>query len=1835
MDASDDSSSSSDEGNFAALQAQQQQRRQHRRPPAPTTTNHSKYYRTNSDDDGNVDLEQILREDEDDDDDSNEDDSNDNSNTFPSRSSRSGNNIWDSRTTLSDDDDEDNHKNGMSAYPPSSLTTTSTAHNPEEWDVLQAILGEDDDDDDDSNEERGAQGDFHLGDSSHRKHHPEDDNSSDWIQAQKIKSSHVVHNNHFRSSNNHNNNVDAILQSDEEDDDDGDEINSRDGTNNRVSSNFIRPEDDDDDMSDLESPSEIMMQGGGSSPIQKQTQKQQQIRSKKLLPKLLVREEDLQPEEELTEASKKSLAFARAYEKKLLRSGHRDIVSPLMVKRRLRPKIELDTRMQRKRNDAAKELSSSSAHKTLGNDKDRFAVSVAKASSSSSATRFNFSGVVENKTMQGVSAQLMKKTKGKNGEPMVPDLPTALAVNSRFIAAGTQRGIVLVFDLFEVLRQRLGATVQPDSNFNPRTAGSVTTVDLSSMNGEVLVAGYTSGMIVLWDVIKGAILRTVNETQHPSPITTLRFLNDLKLVSVDASGVVNKLNFSKNIFGNYSVDSECLLDGTAGQILAMNALEPFAAVGKHLSNEPVHPSVEKLILVALSSERSSFAVAVEPSVHVLHRWARPPPERMEPPASSGIEMNSGQVYLPCLSWGWALISGGGNTISPILARAWGCCMQLLRASFPEGENNLSQEIFQWPAFGIHDEFDADAPVVALEWLSERSMVYLTVTNEFTVIDTVMMTLLERLDFSGIRLVYAEFSLSRTAKDVSEGRRAAKAYCTTFQNSFRSRDKRLFVLCQEEMKSVSIVGAKRRISALEEDGEWLEALALALDHYENTIKSQEDRRRDQTGFRDLSKHPEFNSVTKSEDEEWIAKLLIRYLTIAVDNAPETSPRARGSESDPIFDLAHSHFQMLAGVCVEFCVVTRRLDLLFGPIFRRFNSAGFVSVFLDVLEPYILNDKLDYIAPEAMAHFVEHCRLTNGIATVERCLLHMDVTIMDFDSILSLLRANEMYSALFYVFNRGLDDFTTPLEILMERIFDAADTGNITVGRRLDGVPQNDFERYGYKAIMYLQSCFKGKTFPQDTDIQPEEKLHVLRPQLLKFLLQEQFSPSGNIRKPSEVFGQRSVRYPYTHILLMVDPKVMFETMSLALDAPDNEFGRADANFASMGGWEVEDGDGLGSNGRDPSPERQEIIAMFTSIILPEKDDIVTTHQTTLYQSKIAVNAFLDFLAVYLMKGVVQANKSVTFMILERMSARYGSSTDPSERAKYQKEIIQLVTALPRSSYDAEEVLVLVQKAGIHRAALLLHQEGASSWNEGNDDIQRRAEHFRCAADCYLEDTDEDFRKEVFAYARKECTGSSDTTFSEISSRPKSLRDALVSKLTDLVRLDALRTAELVAELFVDDVDLVVKALEADDGGEAQFLFLQAIVSGELNQIDPVADSVLNAHLSMEHHHKYLALMAKLHPELVYDYLSTHDNYRPEECLKLCQDYDIADASAYLLERMGNISSALQLILQTLESRMMALKRTIRGMGTDFFRSQTNRSVGQRYSKKKSSTTSAIFGKQQKEVDGVKRILVVALDLCERNSGTFSNRTEQGSQLWFNVLDRLINAKGFLRLSKEQPGHAKAMNGVLSDLLRMTMQRMVSSVPLPDLVRKVTSDHSGSRLGELREMIDSLLSTYGLEENVFDGAVNVFRFDVQKMKEQNRSLRVSGKGVRSVMNMPLDKENTLQNKEALTITSNRGDVFELSETGNATLVDASRVSRSHATEAGFGNALSRLRARRQNNKGSGLPTGQVRSTGLNFVTEEEQQYMQGESASDAYFFEERPVGALGDAEHYGRLMSFSYA
>ena len=81
-------------------------------------------------------------------------------------------------------------------------------------------------------------------------------------------------------------------------------------------------------------------------------------------------------------------------------------------------------------------------------------------------------------------------------------------------------------------------------------------------------------------------------------------------------------------------------------------------------------------------------------------------------------------------------------------------------------------------------------------------------------------------------------LSFTPAGVVEGGRVgpgATAPLETYQNSFRRGDNRLYLLGRKELRMVGLQTWNQRVEAYVDAGDWLEALALALDQYETEVR----------------------------------------------------------------------------------------------------------------------------------------------------------------------------------------------------------------------------------------------------------------------------------------------------------------------------------------------------------------------------------------------------------------------------------------------------------------------------------------------------------------------------------------------------------------------------------------------------------------------------------------------------------------------------------------------------------------------------------------------------------------------------------------------------------------------------------------------------------------------------------------------------------------------------------------------------------------------------------------------------------------------------------------
>jgi hypothetical protein len=78
----------------------------------------------------------------------------------------------------------------------------------------------------------------------------------------------------------------------------------------------------------------------------------------------------------------------------------------------------------------------------------------------------------------------------------------------------------------------------------------------------------------------------------------------------------------------------------------------------------------------------------------------------------------------------------------------------------------------------------------------------------------------------------------------------------------------------------------------------------------------------------------------------------------------------------------------------------------------------------------------------------------------------------------------------------------------------------------------------------------------------------------------------------------------------------------------------------------------------------------------------------------VNAFLDFMARYLTRGVVRATKELQTLLFPALRTGPVLLMSPKSKRVAHVEVIELLlTALPRNAYDPDLALHMIEDAGI--------------------------------------------------------------------------------------------------------------------------------------------------------------------------------------------------------------------------------------------------------------------------------------------------------------------------------------------------------------------------------------------------------------------------------------------------------------------------------------------------------------------------------------------------------------
>ncbi|KAF8412055.1 hypothetical protein HHK36_000008 [Tetracentron sinense] len=718
--------------------------------------------------------------------------------------------------------------------------------------------------------------------------------------------------------------------------------------------------------------------------------------------------------------------------------------------------------------------------------------------------------------------------------------PQVVAVHANFIAAGMSKGVVVVVPSKYSAHNpdNMDAKLLMLSSQGDRSHAPVTSMCFNQQ-GDLLLVGYGDGHITVWDVQRAAAAKVING-EHTAPVVHTLFLGQdsqvtrqFKAITGDSKGLVLLHAFSVvPLLNRFSIKTQCLLDGQRmGTVLSAspliiddcyggafiyaqgNGTASTSGIGSMVggvvggvvggdSSWKLFGEGSSLVeegVVIFVTHQTALVVRLSPTLEVYAQLSRP----------DGVREGS----MPYSAWK---------------------CMTQSRGSSTE---NMPGETFE------------KASLLAIAWDRKVQVAKLVKSElkkyrEWTLDPAAIDVSGSHIERTTLLFAKEGTELHRTsfAVDGSVGDDLI-AYHTHFTNIFGNPEKAyhncvavrgatIYILGPMHLVVSRLLPWKERIQVLRKAGDWMGALDMAMRLYDGHAHGVIDLPRTLDTVREAIMPYLVELLLSYVDE------VFSYISVAFCNQIENlelvdDPKSRSSS---VHSEMEEQFALVGGVAVEFCVHIQRTDILFDDIFSKFVAVQHGGTFLELLEPYILKDMLGCLPPEIMQALVEHHSSKGWLQRIEQCVLHMDISSLDFNQVVKLCREHGLYGALICPFNRGFDDFRAPLEELLLVVRNSQRESAAVIG---------------YRMLVYLKYCFSGLAFPPGHGTLHPTRLPSLRTELVQFLLEDSNALNSQV---TTSFKLSTGACPNLYHLLQLDTEATLEVLRYAF--PEDEIPQSD-------------------------------------------------------------------------------------------------------------------------------------------------------------------------------------------------------------------------------------------------------------------------------------------------------------------------------------------------------------------------------------------------------------------------------------------------------------------------------------------------------------------------------------------------------------------------------------------------------------------------------------------------------------------------------------------------------
>ncbi|GAB4818305.1 hypothetical protein N2152v2_005351 [Parachlorella kessleri] len=625
-------------------------------------------------------------------------------------------------------------------------------------------------------------------------------------------------------------------------------------------------------------------------------------------------------------------------------------------------------------------------------------------------------------------------------------------------------------------------------------------------------------------------------------------------------------------------------------------------------------------------------------------------------------------------------------------------------------------------------------------------------------------------------------------------------------------------------------------------------------------------------------------------------------------------------------------------------------------------------------------------EVMQALVEHFVSVGQPERVERCVLKMDILSLDLNQLIPLCLRHRLYGALLHIFTGAMQDYQTPASLLLvaaaaqldqDALANPAAASSLEAGHGtgLEVRPppaaaqetstetallspagagevssagavvlaQHEGLRLGYRLLVFLQCCLLGQSFPPGSGEVPPEQQHAVKLQAVAFLLYAtalsvwecwrlwlwgEMAHAEDAQAVQELPAGIADPHPALRLLCRMDAGAMLGLLRRALldwDALEADLSYVVPSVAQH----------IPAAAAGDRTMTQAVIDAVVELIqtdslpasVPSSGEVAAAHTASQQSSPPGASAetvALQFVADHLASNRAVVPPSIVMRILSHLAAPAQQAQQGQQQQQAQREGVfgDVVTHAFSSlgDVDRQEAVWLARRGGFLQAeARIRNLEGG----QGE------------ALACLVRDTRHPHAP--FKFARELLTD---------PGTPAEAREAVQSSVMEqvsaLMALDPAAAAQLVLDCLPGQQQGVLRALSS--APRLQLAFLRSLLQlqqrrqrqeqqqgsgGTQNDAglkgssrDPALQPLL-ADMSVAN--LFVELLCQFEQAAVLPFLQSYDSYGVDECLRHCLRHRVQDGAAFLLERRGDVQSALKIYIQALDGANRALVEAMRRGG----------------------------------------------------------------------------------------------------------------------------------------------------------------------------------------------------------------------------------------------------------------------------------------------------------------------